>query len=77
MSMMQYLSTADSVTIRASDCHELGHWRPLVAKGQYMADLLLCTCAFVFFVCPHLGYVRRRIEAKLINWPFSPLRLAS
>ena len=24
-----------------------------------------------------LGYVRRRIEAKLINWPFSPLRLAS
>ena len=23
------------------------------------------------------GYVRRRIEAKLINWPFSPLRLAS
>ena len=25
----------------------------------------------------YLGYVRRRIEAKLINWPFSPLRLAS
>ena len=26
---------------------------------------------------PYLGYVRRRVEAKLINWPFSPLRLAS
>ena len=23
---------------------------------------------------PHLGPVRRRVEAKLINWPFSPLR---
>ena len=23
------------------------------------------------------GPVRRRVEAKLINWPFSPLRLAS
>ena len=31
----------------------------------------------LFQYSPVQGYVRRRIEAKLINWPFSPLRLAS
>ena len=34
---------------------------------------------YILFYLPQIiqGYVRRRIEAKLINWPFSPLRLAS
>src|SRR4029434_6667874 len=41
---------------------------------QAMCVLLLSRdSALCFFP----GYVRRRIEAKLINWPFSPLRLAS
>ena len=45
---------------------------------QKMRQCTLSSWLLSFFLLePVQGYVRRRVEAKLINWPFSPLRLAS
>ena len=53
-------------------CHCVRLWCHVLSC--FVPTCLLQLPGFSRHRLPHLGPVRRRVEAKLINWPFSPLR---